>query len=81
MHNDERSTVVQTDERAKVQSIRRGNDPVPPMQADRHTSTDPAVETPIEGRQGFLGRPVLLVLVGGLSLAIAAGILVTYLTH
>jgi hypothetical protein len=30
------------------------------------------VETPVEARQGFLGRPVLLVLVGGLVLTIIA---------
>ncbi|ULJ73024.1 hypothetical protein [Rhizobium gallicum] len=30
------------------------------------------VETPVEARQGFLGRPVLMVLVGGLLLAMIA---------
>ncbi|MFA1626870.1 hypothetical protein ACDY96_30290 [Rhizobium mongolense] len=30
------------------------------------------VETPVEARQGFLGRPVLMVLVGGLFLAMIA---------
>ena len=47
----------------------RGGEPVPPMRADDHTDADPAVETPVEARQGFLDRPVLLVLVGGLALA------------
>lgn len=45
---------------------------VPPMRADDHTNANPAVETPVEGRQGFLGAPVLMVLVGGLVLAIIA---------
>jgi len=45
---------------------------VPPMRADDHTNASPAVETPVEGRQGFLGAPVLMVLVGGLVLAIVA---------
>lgn len=45
---------------------------VPPMVADDHTNASPAVETPVEGRQGFLGAPVLMVLVGGLLLAIVA---------
>ena len=30
------------------------------------------VETPVEARQGFLGRPVLMVLIGGLLLAMVA---------
>ncbi|WP_426129335.1 hypothetical protein [Pararhizobium sp. PWRC1-1] len=30
------------------------------------------VETPVEARQGFLGRPVLMVLIGGLILAMLA---------
>jgi hypothetical protein len=30
------------------------------------------VETPVEARQGFLGRPVLIVLVGSCTLAIVA---------
>lgn len=50
----------------------RGGDPLPPLRADDHTDEDPAVETPVEARQGFLGRPVLMVLVGGLILAIIA---------
>ena len=36
----------------------------------------PAVETPVQARQGFLGKPMLLVLGGSLILAILAGILV-----
>jgi hypothetical protein len=28
------------------------------------------VETPVEARQGFLGRPVLVVLIAGLVLAV-----------
>lgn len=30
------------------------------------------VETPVEARQGFLGRPVLMVVIGGLVLAMVA---------
>lgn len=47
----------------------KGGEPVPPMRADVHTDADPAVETPVEARQGFLDRPVLVVLVAGLALA------------
>jgi hypothetical protein len=36
----------------------------------------PQVETPVEARQGFLGKPVLLVLGVSLALAVLAGILV-----
>lgn len=50
--------------------------PLPPMEADDHTSADPAVQTPIEGRQGFKGTPVLAVLIGGLVLAMVAWIVV-----
>lgn len=49
-----------------------GGDPIPPMRADDHSDADPAVETPVEARQGFLDRPVLMVLVGSLLLAIVA---------
>jgi hypothetical protein len=52
-----KSDKERADDRAEVQSIGRGDDPIPPMRADRHSSSDPAVETPIEARQGFLGRP------------------------
>jgi hypothetical protein len=48
----------------------KGGEPVPPMRADDHTSADPAVETPVEARQGFLDRPVLVVLIAGLALAL-----------
>jgi hypothetical protein len=47
-----------------------GGQPVPPMRADVHSDVDPAVETPVEARQGFLDRPVLVVLIVGLMLAI-----------
>jgi hypothetical protein len=47
----------------------KGGDPIPPMRADVHSNADPAVETPVEARQGFLDRPVLVVLVAGLILA------------
>ena len=51
-----------------------GGEPIPPMRADDHTDADPAVETPVEARQGFLDRPVLVVLAGGLTLAFIAWI-------
>ena len=52
----------------------RGGDPIPPMRADDHSDADPAVETPVEARQGFLGRPVLVALVAGLVLVTIAWI-------
>jgi|GEM_PF-6123038 len=55
--------------RAQAQSEMHGKQSIPPLQADRHSSLDPAVETPVEARQGFLGMPVLAVLIGGLMLA------------
>jgi hypothetical protein len=51
------------------------------MRPDRHSTTDPAVETPVEGHQGFLGQPVLAVLVGGLLLAGVAWIFVHYMAR
>lgn len=48
----------------------KGAEPIPPMRADVHSDADPAVETPVEARQGFLDRPVLVVLVAGLALAV-----------
>ncbi|WP_332691206.1 hypothetical protein [Bosea sp. (in: a-proteobacteria)] len=51
-----------------------GGEPIPPMRADTHSNAHPAVETPVEARQGFLGKPVLMVLIGGLALAIIAWI-------
>jgi hypothetical protein len=51
-----------------------GGAPIPPMRADTHSDADPAVETPVEARQGFLGKPVLMVLVWGLVLAVIAWI-------
>ncbi|HEV7337094.1 MULTISPECIES: hypothetical protein [Bosea] len=51
-----------------------GGQPIPPMRADKHTDADPAVETAVEARQGFLDRPVLMVLIGGLVLAVIAWI-------
>ncbi len=54
----------------------RGGDRLPPLRPDDHTDEDPAVETAVEARQGFLGRPVLMVLVGGLILTMIAWIAV-----
>ena len=68
---------TETEERAKAQSEGlQGGDRIPPMRADDHSNADPAVETPVEARQGFLGKPVLVVLVVALVLAAMAGILV-----
>jgi hypothetical protein len=39
------------------------------------------VETPVEARQGFLGRPVLVVLIAGLVLAIVACLAVEMLVY
>lgn len=59
----------------------RGGDPLPPLRADDHSDADPAVETPVEARQGFLGRPVLMVLIGGLVLVAIAWIAVDALVY
>lgn len=72
---------TETEQRAQAQSQQRGGDPIPPMQADDHSSAHPAVETPVEARQGFLGRPVLMVLIGGLALTIIAWIAVELLAY
>lgn len=52
-----------------------------PMHAEDHSNAHPAAETPVEGRQGFLGRPVLAVLIGGLLLVGLAWIIVHYATR
>jgi hypothetical protein len=70
-----------TEKRADVQTGLHGGDKVPPMRADDHSDIDPAVETPVEARQGFLGQPVLMVLIGGLVLAIVAWIVVDMLAY
>jgi hypothetical protein len=68
---------TETEERAKAQSEGlQGGDRIPPMRADDHSDADPAIETPVEARQGFLGKPVLLVLAVALILTAIAGILV-----
>lgn len=67
--------VMQDDVKAREARIpEQGGDPIPPMRADVHSSADPAVETPVEARQGFLDRPVLVVLVAGLALAVVGWI-------
>lgn len=66
------------DARADRQGQLQGGEPVSPMRADRHSNSDPAVETPVEGRQGFLGRPVLAVLVGALLLVGVAWLVLHY---
>lgn len=78
---------IETDERATQQRARaqteglEGGEKIPPMRADDHSTADPAMETPVEARQGFLGRPVLVVLIGGLALAILAWIAVDLLAY
>lgn len=73
---------IEAEDRAKVQTEGlAGGDKVPPMRADDHSDADPAVETPVEARQGFLGAPVLMVLIGGLALAVVAWIAVELLTY
>jgi hypothetical protein len=58
-----------------------GGEPIPPMRADDHSDADPAVETPVEARQGFLDRPVLAVLLAGLALAVIAWIAVEIIAY
>jgi len=62
--------VAEAERRPDLEQLR--GEPLPSLQADRHSEGDPAVETPVEARQGFLGRPVLMVLIGGLVLAMIA---------
>lgn len=59
----------------------RGGDPLPPLRADDHSDANPAVETPVEARQGFLGWPVLTVLISGLMLAVVAWITLEMLVY
>jgi hypothetical protein len=39
----------------------------------------PTVETPVEARGGFMGKPVVMVLIVSLVLAVLAGIFVGYI--
>lgn len=78
MTNSVDPDIREADARADQQREGPGGGLVPPMRADKHSTNDPAVETPVEGRQGFLGRPVLAVLIGGLMLAGVAWIIVHY---
>lgn len=55
----------------------QGGEPIPPMRADTHSNADPAVEA----RQGFLGKPVLMVLVWGLVLTVVAWIAVEIIAY
>lgn len=73
---------IEAEDRAKAQTEwPAGGNKVPPMRADDHTDFDPAEETPVEARQGFLGAPVLMVLISGLALAVVAWIVVEMLTY
>jgi len=82
---DLKETVMTVDTRPRVPvedlDKARGGDPIPPMRAPDHSDADPAVETPIEARQGFLGRPVLMVLIGGLVLVTIAWFVVEKLAY
>lgn len=79
MTNSQDPDIREAKARADGQTEGPGGGIVVPMHPDKHRTTDPAVETPVEGRQGFLGRPVLAVLVGGLILAGLAWIVVHYM--
>lgn len=61
--------------RAHMQAATEGGEPVAPMRADDHSPGEPAIETPIEARQGYLGRPVLTILLAGLALPLVAWVL------
>jgi hypothetical protein len=64
---------IEAEDRAKAQTEGpEGGTKLAPMRADDHSNANPAEETPVEARQGFLGAPVLMVLVGGLGLAVIA---------
>ncbi|CAN5285128.1 hypothetical protein BH10PSE8_BH10PSE8_17280 [soil metagenome] len=63
---------IEAEDRAKAQTEGPGGTKLAPMRADDHSNANPAEETPVEARQGFLGAPVLMVLVGGLGLAVIA---------
>ncbi|TCR68237.1 hypothetical protein EV560_10264 [Bosea sp. BK604] len=78
MSNEFEMQKKRTAERADLQSELAGGQPMTPLLADDHSSANPALETPVEGRQGFLGRPVLAVLIGGLILVGIAWIVVHY---
>lgn len=81
MANGQNPDIRDANARAERQTESPGGGVVEPMRPDRHLTTDPAVETPVEGRQGFLGRPVLAVLVGGLLLVGVAWIFVHYMAR
>ena len=78
MSDSQDADIRQTNARAARQSETEGGEALQPMRADSHSTIDPAVQTPVEGRQGFLGRPVLAVLVGGLLLVGVAWLVVHY---
>ncbi len=78
MNNSNDADDRQAHARAAQQGESVGGRAIKPMRPDTHTDSDPAVETPVEGRQGFLGRPVLAVLIGGLLLVGVAWLSVHY---
>lgn len=71
---------IDTRDKPPVDDRLEGGQPIPPMRADDHSDASPAVETPVEARQGFRDKPVLAVLIGGLILAAVAWIVVEMLT-
>lgn len=67
------------EQRARMQAATEGGDPVAPMRADDHSHAEPAIETPIEARQGYLGRRVLTILIAGLALTLVAWLMTALL--
>lgn len=78
MSNPNDSEIRAANARAERQKESPGGEALTPMHPDPHSGADPAVETPVEARQGFLGVPVLAVLVVGLVLAGIAGFAVHF---
>ncbi len=64
-----------------IGKVKRRGQAITPLRAEDHSNAHPAAETPVEGRQGFLGRAVLAVLIGGLLLVGLAWIIVHYATR
>ena len=81
MSDPSNNDASKTAERAHRQSETPGGQAITPMRAEDHSNARPAAETPVEGRQGFLGRPVLAVLIDGLLLVGLAWIIVHYATR
>lgn len=52
--------------------------PMPPPSQLNQPQDDPVVETTTAARQGFLGRPVAVVLAISLAMAVMAGFLIVW---